>query len=1078
MHDWNSLSHRSMALWSRGNRHLGFDRWVGSRRRIADIGVVVSEAGMLAWPSRGRQWPRSLCGTAEAMIESRLNEPAVWGVRNRASGPSRQSRFFAMKQSGLAKSLIGFLLAVITLAWAGHANAGAHDSAPVTAIERAYDDERVPVFDDVEAGESGIEADRERDGSSPLASAPSPYLRSHAQDAVAWRLFDSMAFREARDSGRLVWISSGYYACYWCHVLQQETLRDADFAQAIERYFVPVIVDRELEPAVDSFLLEFLRSTRGFAGWPLNIVLTADGDPLTGLVYEPRESFKAFLLEVGRRYSADREGVTALARSAREALSTKLLEQQSQTSRRLNVEPELRARRAVELWLAAWAREADDFEGGVGQTAKYPRAPVLTMALALLEAPANRFPALDRRRHELREWLVVTLDSMVESGLMDPLDGGFYRYSETPDWATPHFEMMLDDQLRLAEVYERAAAVLETPAYAAIADQTIRTIRTQFALPQSVLVETTGGMTVDNDRPTLMVRRLASGLSAIDRDGVEGGDVLVSVETVDRALRAVTARGFGDQIDALRDALGLSGSPPFAAGYLLSDRRGLSRRLGDADRAESANHELQQAWQVLAGELRSARGIAPRLRDDKALTGLHAAWVALWADTWDKTTGLANAIGVNGPEPLATSALKINAGVRVATPRVQGPPSDRLRLKSSSAEMAGLRSDDHGMVASGESTNVDQGAAAVGRPVFENDHFDVGQGEQQLALSGSAPDDSTLGDPNSARVVGASGALEPLERFQPAGLPYSTPDFRLAIELIDRVDRALTEDRPPPALLPPVLMSPGHAPRAESGADVYDDDRRDAYWSRNTETIDLAAAVELGRALQALASRSADDPSFAATLITARWAARGSDRRAAALGADGCWALSEFGASGPRDDRSTLAAIHSAPTHVADAASTRGETAALTQWGATATGVDDVAAILDDIKLEECSRKLAAELAARTPLWLDAIHRWYAEDEGWRVAQELPLPAMTAQRYMPGVHSHSPSALWLRLVTDWKRVDDLGVVGKDSRLEDRRVTQRLIDSANTVRNWPVAIAVERDLLAHSDLIAVWLADAK
>lgn len=669
-----------------------------------------------------------------------------------------------------------------------------------------------------------------------LRDSPSPYLRAHASDAVAWRTFAAEAFAEARQTGRLVWISSGYYACYWCHVLQRETLIDTAFAAAIEPYFVPVLIDRELEPAVDAFLLEFLRATRGFAGWPLNVVVTADGDPLTGLVYEPREAFERYLTEVGRRHARDPEAVRALARSAREELRERARAEQRRASPRLDAPPERRFERAVAVWLDAWAGQADDFEGGLGTTAKYPRTPVLDAALTLLALPEGVHAGRDAQRAALADWVETTLDAMAGDGLRDPVDGGFYRYSETPDWATPHFETMLGDQTRLAEVYARAARVLGAERFAQVAALTFAMIPEQFALSAAGV-----------DGP----RRLSSGLSAIDRRGVEGGDRLVAPERLESLLEASVDAALGPADDAVRDALatalrvalGVHSAPAFDAGFLLTDRQGFGWR-ADPD----LDAPLARAWQAFVETLRERRAATPRPRDDKALLGAHAGWIALWAR-----------------------------------------------------------------------------------------HVD-------------------------ARRADATDWAR---------------DARLAAELLALADAALERDRPPPALLDGIAGD------------------------REAPEADLAASVELARALAALAARAGDDAGFAARL---------------------------------------------APFVAAESAAATGE--------ADGDGADQVS--------------IEARLAARLVRYLAAVHRWFATDEGWRTTRELPLPAMTAAPFLPGVHERSPSAVWLALAE--AGLDDaeaLALLDDDTVADARERVER-------VRAWRPAVAIERDPLAHSDTIAGWV----
>ena len=97
---------------------------------------------------------------------------------------------------------------------------------------------------------------------------------------------------------KLLFVSSGYFSCHWCHVMQRESFSNPEVAAILNKHFIPVKVDRELNPALDAKLIDFVERTRGYAGWPLNVFITPDGYPLIGLVYMPQEDFKAMLLKL------------------------------------------------------------------------------------------------------------------------------------------------------------------------------------------------------------------------------------------------------------------------------------------------------------------------------------------------------------------------------------------------------------------------------------------------------------------------------------------------------------------------------------------------------------------------------------------------------------------------------------------------------------------------------------------------------------------------------------------------------------------------------------------------------------
>jgi uncharacterized protein YyaL (SSP411 family) len=318
-----------------------------------------------------------------------------------------------------------------------------------------------------------------------LAGTASPYLAMHADDPVAWQTWSADTLARARTEGRLILVSSGFFACHWCHVLQQESFRDPAFADLLNTAFLPVKVDREAEPALDAELRRAMQAISGRAGWPLNLILTPEGDPLYGFVYAPRAELLVRLQRLHALWQANPERLRTLARGA----SDELRPQPSPTA---PISPAEARQRLREALLA----EADLLGGGFGHGAKFPHAPRLLATLRLIE---------QQRDAALEGFLTTTLDAMAHGALRDPLGGGFFRYTIDPDWQLPHFEQMLIDQALLARVYLRAGRLFARPDLSAVGHDLIRVILRDFAHP--------GGGFV-------------AALSALDAQGMEGGGYL------------------------------------------------------------------------------------------------------------------------------------------------------------------------------------------------------------------------------------------------------------------------------------------------------------------------------------------------------------------------------------------------------------------------------------------------------------------------------------------------------------------------------------------------------------------------
>ena len=376
-----------------------------------------------------------------------------------------------------------------------------------------------------------------------------------------WRRWEAAAVEEARRTGRLLFVSVGYFSCHWCHVMRRESFSDPRIARMLNTAFVPVKVDRELEPALDEYLNSFVQATRGYSGWPLNVFLTPEGYPLVGGVYLPREQFQGLLMRVTQAWQQDRE---SLGTAAAEAAASLTADDRQITTMTLDS-----AR--VERILATFVRQsndiADELDGGFGLTAKFPSVPQLrTLLLAESLKPDAK----------LRGFLMLTLQQMADKGLRDHLGGGFFRYTTDPKWLTPHFEKMLYDNALLADLYLRAADILDTPAFAQVAYDTL-----DFMLAE---------MWRDG--------AFAASLSSVDDKDAEGGYYLWDEATLTQVLDDEERRAVGL-------AWQLRGTPPFEQGYLPiggADRTLIAARL-DID-SERLDGLLASAGDKLRGERR------------------------------------------------------------------------------------------------------------------------------------------------------------------------------------------------------------------------------------------------------------------------------------------------------------------------------------------------------------------------------------------------------------------------------------------------------------------------------------------
>ncbi len=335
-----------------------------------------------------------------------------------------------------------------------------------------------------------------------LAGHPSPYLALHANDPVGWQSWQANVFAQARASNRLVLVSVGYFSCHWCHVMQRESYQDPQVAALLNQHFISVKVDRELEPDLDQRLLDFVKQVRGAAGWPLNVILTPEGYPLTGFTYLPRDNFLHLLERLDVEWQQNHAELSASAREFFELSATNSKDQ--------DMPHKLPADVMVDAFVTQTMQSADQLAGGFGSSSKFPNVPQLDALLASLQRAG-------KANDEVAEFIQLSLQAMAAGNLLDHLNGGFFRYTTDPDWRTPHFEKMLYDNALLASLYLKAHQVWPEQGYAAQALATLDFVEARLKHPQ-------GGY--------------MSSLSAVDSDDQEGGAYLWTAQQLASLLDA------------------------------------------------------------------------------------------------------------------------------------------------------------------------------------------------------------------------------------------------------------------------------------------------------------------------------------------------------------------------------------------------------------------------------------------------------------------------------------------------------------------------------------------------------------
>jgi uncharacterized protein len=305
-----------------------------------------------------------------------------------------------------------------------------------------------------------------------LIRETSPYLLQHAHNPVDWYPWGEEAFRRAREEDKPVFLSIGYSACHWCHVMERESFENEEIAALLNRLFISIKVDREERPDVDSVYMQAVQMMTGHGGWPMSMFLTPVGEPFFGGTYFPPDDrqgmtgFATVLERVSGAYHQRGDDVRQVAANIRAALQSRI--EARHDGEAVTAEGLLKVARSV---LGGFDRE----EGGFGGAPKFP--PSMTLEFLAQTARAHDDAAL-------REAVELTLKKMARGGMYDQIGGGFHRYSVDSRWLVPHFEKMLYDNALLARMYVRAWQWTKDPFYERIAKETLGYILREMTSPE------------------------------------------------------------------------------------------------------------------------------------------------------------------------------------------------------------------------------------------------------------------------------------------------------------------------------------------------------------------------------------------------------------------------------------------------------------------------------------------------------------------------------------------------------------------------------------------------------------------
>ncbi len=299
-----------------------------------------------------------------------------------------------------------------------------------------------------------------------LTNESSLYLRQHANNPVDWFPWCPEVLARARQLDRPIFLSIGYSACHWCHVMEHESFENHAIAKILNDHFVCIKVDREERPDLDTIYMTSLQLiSREGGGWPLSVWLTPDLQPFYAGTYFPpdnryapqRPSFPQLLMGIVDAWQTRRPEIVETSSAVAEHLK--------EMDRTATGEPGSTLSAAIlESAATALRRGFDSTHGGFGHAPKFPHALELRMLLRVWK----RF-----QKDDILHMARTTLDKMAMGGIYDQIGGGFHRYSVDERWLVPHFEKMLYDNALLIPAYVEAWQITGAAAYREVAVQTI-----------------------------------------------------------------------------------------------------------------------------------------------------------------------------------------------------------------------------------------------------------------------------------------------------------------------------------------------------------------------------------------------------------------------------------------------------------------------------------------------------------------------------------------------------------------------------------------------------------------------------
>jgi uncharacterized protein YyaL (SSP411 family) len=430
-----------------------------------------------------------------------------------------------------------------------------------------------------------------------LVNENSPYLLQHAENPVDWYPWGDEALEKARREDKPIFLSIGYAACHWCHVMAHESFEDTDLGALMNQNFVNIKVDREERPDLDSIYMNAVVAMTGQGGWPMSVFLTPSGEPFYGGTYFPpvrrynMPSFREVLNSVARLWRDDR---TRLLQSGAE------IAQHLQNAQLPDMAYQSTNSAVLDQAAFQLAQTYDWQHGGWGKAPKFPQP----MAIEFLLRRAARGDKL------AQDIAIHALEAMARGGMYDVVGGGFSRYSTDNNWLVPHFEKMLYDNAQLARVYLQAYMLTRKPSFLQACEETLDFLASE-------MLDSSGGM--------------YSSLDA-DSEGEEGKYYLWSLEEIRSALATISWSGLmPDPVELIVAAYNIKQTGDFEGKIIFQ------RAMSNEELASQFGLSIDLVQPLLAeihSTLRLVRSRrVPPATDDKILVAWNALALRAFAES-------------------------------------------------------------------------------------------------------------------------------------------------------------------------------------------------------------------------------------------------------------------------------------------------------------------------------------------------------------------------------------------------------------------------------------------------------------